>query len=597
MRRSAVLVISLAVAGMGLSPAAAWAAKRPAADTTPPTLSIATPSNGASVGSPFTATGSAADNRSLASVTASLDGAAPTGTSGTSSWSWSSSQASPGAHTLRVTATDAAGNSTTKSQTVNVQSSDTTAPTVVISSPAAGAPESGTFQVSGSAADNSAVSSVSVSVDGGAPLAATGTSSWYAGLDASGWAAGTHVITARATDAAGNSATASVSVSKASATSTTTTTGPDIPLTDPAATHGLALLGRGRAASWGNVSSLLYWEESTSHVGAFFRDAVTGVTSYVSLPLDNTTGLSDAAYTMTSATDLWVFGGGGPMNLRHFTLAGGSVPTSAALVSNQSFGDSDSRQGDFLRLASGGLVAVWHQQGGSGPEGMWIAYRGPSSSTVQVTGPLTFTATSSSKQAMAQHPVDGSIWIFSNADATGTIGAAHLTEGTSGLSVDWTDGSFLTRTKYGNLGPDPENPDLAAAPDPSTGTIALAYQSATRKMFSTSPVVVTGSYPVVARFGTDASATFLQLPTYVERISSLGLVVQPGAIRLMYRPVDASTLTFDHVYTSVYRNGAWESPVLLGQLYTSYERVNFSPNRMELSTRLADGKVHVFLPS
>jgi hypothetical protein len=116
-------------------------------------------------------------------------------------------------------------------------------------------------------------------------------------------------------------------------------------------------------------------------------------------------------------------------------------------------------------------------------------------------------------------------------------------------------------------------------------------------MFATSPAVITGSYPVIARISTDGTQTFLQLPTYVERISSLGLVVQAGVIRLMYRPVDPSTLTFDHVYTSVYRNGGWDSAVLLlGQLYTNYERVNFSPSRMELSTRLADGRLHVFLP-
>jgi hypothetical protein len=149
--------------------------------------------------------------------------------------------------------------------------------------------------------------------------------------------------------------------------------------------------------------------------------------------------------------------------------------------------------------------------------------------------------------------------------------------------------------KYGGFGPDPENPDLAAAPDTANGTVDVAYQSTTRYMFATNPTVVTGSYPVVARITADGLPSFVQLPTYVERISSIGLYVSSDELRLTYRPVDPATLTFDHLYSSAYRNGAWQPPAQLGRLYTSYERVNFSVSRDEMSARLADGKLHLFL--
>ena len=44
---------------------------------------------------------------------------------------------------------------------------------------------------------------------------------------------------------------------------------------------------------------------------------------------------------------------------------------------------------------------------------------------------------------------DGSIWLFSNPDAWGAIGAAHLTEANGALRVDWTDSTFLNTNEHG----------------------------------------------------------------------------------------------------------------------------------------------------
>ena len=296
---------------------------------------------------------------------------------------------------------------------------------------------------------------------------------------------------------------------------------------------------------------------------------------------------------MSGPADLWVLGGGGPMVLRHYTLSGGTVPSSATLVTSQVLGDSDSRSGDLIRLADGTVVGTWHQQGSTGPLGAWMVTV-PAGGSPKVSGPYSAGLTRSSKQVLAQHPADGSIWMFSEADASGTVAALTFTASNGSVALRTTDESYLNVTKYEDLGPDSENPDLAVAADASTGTLVLAYQDAHRTMFQTSPSVVTGSWVSLARIPASGTPSFSQLQVYVERISSLALVVQPGSVGLAYRPVDTATMTFDHLWWNVQRNGTWGTAVQLGQLATSWERLSFGTGRNEVATRMADGRVHLF---
>lgn len=565
--------------------------KCPTTDTTAPTVAISSPAGGSTVTSTVSIAGTAADNASLARVEVRLDGGSWVAATGTSSWSSSLSGLAAGSHTISARATDTSGNAATATVTVSVSApaADTTAPTVSISSPTSGSTVNGNVMMTGTAADDAGVNRVDVQVDGGAWQAASGTSSWSAG--AGSLAAGNHTLTARATDTAGNTSSSSVTVN---ATTTSTTTGADITLADPAATHGLALLGRGRSASWGDVTGTLYWESNTTRRAIMLRASSTGETAYVDLPVDNEVGWTRAAYLMTSGNDLWVFGGNGPMALRHFQLTGDGVPTVATLVSDQVFGDSDSRQGDFVRLSSGALLLSWMQQGASGPQGQWLAYQAAGSAGFQVTGPLQFVRTKASKAVLVQHPADGSIWLFSDPDAWGAIAAAHLSESGGALRVDWTDATWINSTTYGAMGPDPENPDLAAAVDLSNDTIVLAYQGAQRKTFTSGTGNATGSFPVIARIPSSGTPAFAQLPTYVERISSLGLTVRNGDVRLTYRPVDGATATFDKVNSSLMRDGSWQSATALGQMYTAWESLSTPSDSMQTCTRMNDGRLHLF---
>src|ERR1051325_1009082 len=109
------------------------------------------------------------------------------------------------------------------------QTTDSTPPVISFASPAAGSTISGAVSVAINASDNGTVSSVTVSLDGSvvtsfavAPYAFT----W----NTLGVADGTHVLSATASDAAGNSSTSTVAVT---VRNTIDTTAPSISVTSP----------------------------------------------------------------------------------------------------------------------------------------------------------------------------------------------------------------------------------------------------------------------------------------------------------------------------------------------------------------------------
>jgi hypothetical protein len=105
------------------------------ADTQAPTVSMTAPASGATVGGTTAVTASAADNVGVTSVQLQLDGTnlGPLDTAAPYSYAWDTLTATPGSHSLRAVARDAAGNTTTSAAvtvTVNNTAPDTTAPVV-----------------------------------------------------------------------------------------------------------------------------------------------------------------------------------------------------------------------------------------------------------------------------------------------------------------------------------------------------------------------------------------------------------------------------------------------------------------------------------
>ncbi|HVF33566.1 MAG TPA: Ig-like domain-containing protein, partial [Acidimicrobiales bacterium] len=386
--------------------------RRNPCDTTSPSVSIATPASGATVAGSVIMAGTSDDNVGVAKVEVQIDDGQFQLASGTTSWSNAidTRTLAEGSHTFSVRSTDVAGNAGTAVTTATVANAtdDTTAPSISITAPVADTTVGGSIVVTGRASDDASLVLVEVQVDGGRFSAATGAADWSMTLDTSAYVDGVHTITARATDAAGNVATTTTTVTVSNAT-----LAGDTIVTDPAAQHSLTPIGRTRMAQWGDLTGVIYSEPFTNRKVVFFRDVVTSATSTVSLPSDSLFGWSDVATVMTSPHELWVFGGTGPLLARRYSLSGSSIPSSASLVSSQSFGDGESRPGDLVQLTSGALVATWSQQAVSTPEAIFVAHR-PAGGTWSTLPAITGMGSTASKQVLAQHPGDGAVWMFNN---------------------------------------------------------------------------------------------------------------------------------------------------------------------------------------
>lgn len=176
------------------------------ADATLPTVSITSPTSGATLTGIVTISANASDNVGVSKVEFYVDGALK-GSDTTAPYAYSLNTAtlSSGSHTITAKAFDTGNNSAT-SGPVTVTVADTTLPTVGISSPAAGATVSGNVTVSASATDNIGVTKVEFYLDGA--LKNTDTTAPYSySLNSGTLTNGAHVLTAKAFDAANNSAT------------------------------------------------------------------------------------------------------------------------------------------------------------------------------------------------------------------------------------------------------------------------------------------------------------------------------------------------------------------------------------------------------
>ncbi len=181
----------------------------PTPDTTPPSVSFASPAGGSTVWGNVSVKVSASDNVGVTSVKLFLDGAQiGSATAAPYNFSWNSVTSANGSHTLKATATDAAGNASTAQITVTVNNvvADTSSPTVSISSPADGTKVSKTVSVRVNAVDNVRVEKVDLYVDGKLTSTST-TAPFNTSWNPRKAARGAHALVCKAYDAAGNAGT------------------------------------------------------------------------------------------------------------------------------------------------------------------------------------------------------------------------------------------------------------------------------------------------------------------------------------------------------------------------------------------------------
>jgi hypothetical protein len=198
----------------------------PLPDTTAPAVSVSSPASGAIVSATVTVAATASDNVGISGVQFLLDGA-PLGAEDVTSpysTSWTTTAVADGSHTLSARARDAAGNLGTAANVVVTVTNvpDSIAPSVSVAAPAPGATLSGSATITANASDNVAVAGVSFFVDGAQVGAEDLAAPYSAAWNTTAVANGTHTITARARDGAGNVQTSSpvvVSVSNTAPTS------------------------------------------------------------------------------------------------------------------------------------------------------------------------------------------------------------------------------------------------------------------------------------------------------------------------------------------------------------------------------------------
>jgi hypothetical protein len=156
------------------------------------------------VGGAVTVISSASDNIGVNRMEFYLDGVLKsTGTTAPYSFIWDTATVANGSHTLSARAYDAAGNVGQSGYDTVTVFNDTSAPTVSLSAPAPGSTVSGIVTVTASASANVGVSRVEFYLDG--ILKSTSTAVPYSfSWDTTATAYGSHALSAKAYDAAGN---------------------------------------------------------------------------------------------------------------------------------------------------------------------------------------------------------------------------------------------------------------------------------------------------------------------------------------------------------------------------------------------------------
>lgn len=371
-----------------------------------------------------------------------------------------------------------------------------------------------------------------------------------------------------------------------------------------------SLSHRNRIVAYDDLMGLVYFAGGSAHL--YVRHGSGGQS--IKLPgITTTRDLYNAEYAFTSRSEFWIFSGtggfrfddAGRAKLRQYRLSGGNLPTTATLVSERVVGDNTTGAASFVKLKSGGLLGAYYVRQKPDPylgaqdnyTDIGVIYRNPNgaistqfpitrldgfldASTVTDNGDVTF--------ALAQHPADGRIWLFSHADSFNRVNATRFLETSGNVSVDWQNKDYIGKPDAINQN-NGELPYLAITTDDSN--IYLAYQNAQQKTFKTSPFVK-GAYVSIAKINQNGDKTFINHNEYVERVNQLALSVKNSEIYLAYHPIDTVNLTWAPDYkVASYKNGAWTQAISLGQKMNA--RIGTSGREPLFVLTLQDSRLHL----
>ncbi len=403
----------------------------------------------------------------------------------------------------------------------------------------------------------------------------------------------------------------------------------DFIIDNPTTSQAIFPWGSGRMASLGGLSGFMYRTESFQDW--FYLQDSFGNESHIPLPDSfSKNERANAEYILTAPDQLWVWSGVfGTSTLRHYRLEGRSpLPSRATQVSATPIGDKNSRPAGLIRLANGGFLGIWYQFEYHADRHIEIgAIYGQPDGSLQVYFPLQVPGTEGNiigtRFTLAQHPADGSIWVFFKRDSYHEISAVHLSETDTGLKVNWVQTDFISH-RDGIHAPESEFPYLVAAQDLQRKTLRLAYQNSNFEMFYIAdkkgtyvkglcPPPVKGKLDPaffskganisLVEIGKDRSRSFLLFPEYADATRYFGFSVSRG-LWLAYQPINCALTTYDslqrrgEVYLSHF-DGAWSKPALMGRWNENKEYyaspILFNARKPEFVMRLDHGKVYNFL--
>ncbi|MDD5687959.1 MAG: Ig-like domain-containing protein [Elusimicrobia bacterium] len=183
----------------------------------PPTVSITSPANGATISGSVNVTANATDDKAVTQVDFYVDNVLKSiDTSAPYAWSLDTTAYTNGSHTIKAVAVDTSSQTATAQISVMVNNVVTpppvdNPPTVTITNPANGATVSGSVSVTANATDDIAVTQVGFYVD--SVLKSIDTSAPYAwSLNTTAYSNGSHTIKAVAVDTSSQTATSQISV-------------------------------------------------------------------------------------------------------------------------------------------------------------------------------------------------------------------------------------------------------------------------------------------------------------------------------------------------------------------------------------------------
>jgi hypothetical protein len=190
-------------------------------DKVPPAITVLSPASGATVSGSVEVQVTASDNEAVVEVRLLVDGQLTSSDSHgpitSAALPWNTRAHGNGSHTLTVTATDLSGNTTTSAAVQVTVDNDVVAPAVSLTAPVSGATLTGTVTLAADVSDGVGVTRVEYYA-GTTWLAASTVAPFQVSFDSSPLVNGSHTLTARAFDAAGNVGTsAGIPVSVANA--------------------------------------------------------------------------------------------------------------------------------------------------------------------------------------------------------------------------------------------------------------------------------------------------------------------------------------------------------------------------------------------